>query len=148
MSFCVYVAAPFSDAGVVRVVHDRLGTLGIVPTSRWVDQASGAEDFARFEPSRLRAIAAQNDADLRGSDALLVLARAGAGGEMFAEARVGLDWGKAVVWVGRRILSAWRSGVVLVEDVDDAFPVLSAMRERHAEGHRGHLLAHLAGSAA
>lgn len=144
----VYVAAPFEDAGIVRMVHERFASLGLTPTAKWADHADGKEDFARFEPARLRAFAHQNDKDLRDSDVVLVIARAGAGGEMFAEARLAIEWGKAVVWVGRRILSAWRHGVVSADSIDDAVDLLVAMRTKHTEGHRGHLLAHLAGSAA
>lgn len=148
MSLLCYVAAPYADAAFVRVVHDHLLAVAITPTSSWATTARGPEDFSRFSPPELRRVAAQNDADLRGSDVCLVIARDGAGGEMFAEARVALEWGKPIVWTGRRTLSAWRSGVVLAEDLDAAILLLVAMRDRHSEGYRGHLLAHLAQGAA
>lgn len=121
----VYVCAPFEDAGHVREhVHERLRTFGLEPSSRWAETARGAEDFAAFTPYALRAIAEANDLDLGNSQAALVLAREGTGGEMFAEARLALVMGIPVVWVGRRTLSAWRDGVVLVDDLDEAITVL------------------------
>ena len=149
MNLNVYVAAPYEDgAFVFQGVHERLRALGMTPTSTWAEHAIGREDFSRYTPARLREFAVRNDADLRAADVALVLARAGAGGEMFAEARVAIDWGKPVVWCGRLILSAWRSGVVRAEDLDAALSILVAMQAKHAEGYRGHLLAHLVGSTA
>lgn len=145
----VYVCAPYADGAVVRtMVHPALRERGFLPTSSWADEAFGPEDFARFSPSALRSACARNDADLRGSDIVLVLARHGAGSEMFAEARIASEWGKPLVWVGRRTLSAWRSGVVLVESLDDAFDTLERMKTPWVEGYRGLLLAQIAGGAA
>lgn len=148
MTFGCYVAAPFADAAFVRVVHEHLVNIGVTPTSTWAMHAYGPEDFSRFAPEELARIAEKNDADVRGSDVVLVLARDGAGGEMFAEARFAITLGRPVVWSGRRTLSAWRRGVVRVDDLDDAIAVLAGMRARHAEGIRGELLAHLAKGAA
>ena len=136
-----YVAAPYIDAGRVLDVHERLVDLGIQPTSTWARTADGPEDLSRVTEDGLRLIARANDSDLRGSHVVLVLARDGAGGEMFAEARIALEWGRPVVWVGRRILSAYRDGVVRVEDIDDALVVLARIRDRHIEGYRGQMLA-------
>lgn len=144
----VYVAAPFCDGSLVRqMVHPALRERGLLPTSSWAETAFGPEDFSRLAPAALRAACARNDADLRGSDVVLALARHGAGSEMFAEVRVALEWGKSVVWCGRRSLSAWRSGVVLVESIDEAFDVLDRMKGPHSEGCRGQLLAQMAGGA-
>lgn len=149
MNLLVYVCAPFEDGAFVRALHERLETLQLTPTSRWAEHATSREDFARYSPVQLREYARRNDADLRGSDVALVLARHGGGGEMFAEARLALEWGKAVVWVGKRhTLSAFRSGVVRTEDLDTGIARLVLMRERHLEGYRGELLAHLSGAAA
>lgn len=121
----VYVCAPFEDAGHVRdVVHPRLLAFGLEPSSRWVEGARGVENQAAFTPHALRALAEANDLDLGNSHAVLVIARELAGGEMFAEARFALVMGLPVVWIGRRILSAWRDGVVRVEDLDEAISVL------------------------
>lgn len=124
----VYVAAPFADAHVVRDVHERLLSLGMLPTSTWATTANGEEDFSAYTPERLRDFALANDADVRRSHALLVMARAGAGGEMFSEIRIALEWGKPVFWVGRRTLSAYRNGVVLCDDVDEALGALAERR--------------------
>lgn len=120
----VYVAAPFEDAGIVRAVHDRLRSLGIEPCSTWAESARGIEDFSAFTPARLRSLAEQNDRDVAEARAVLVMARPGAGGEMFAEARLALAMSIPVVWLGRRTLSAWRAGVTRAEDLDDAISTL------------------------
>lgn len=117
----VYVAAPYDAAGFVREhVHERLRSIGLDPTSRWAEHALGPENFDHFSPADLRLIAEANDRDVERSDVVLVIARAAAGGEMFAEARYALMLGKHLVWVGRRILSSWRHGVERVEDLDAA----------------------------
>lgn len=138
----VYVAAPYGDAAHVRHVHERLLSFDLVPTSRWATAAKGLEDYG-LSAAALRAAAEQNDADLRSSDFVLALARDDAGGEMFAECRIALEWDKPIVWVGRRILSAWRSGVVIAEDLDDAVRLLAAMRRAVAGGARGLAIAEL-----
>lgn len=144
----VYVAAPYDDAGYVRLsVHPMLRELGMRPTSRWAEKAAGPEDFKRMSLDAIRRAAHENDADLRGSDVLLLVDTDGSGRETYAEARVALEWSKPVVWVGPPRLSAFRRGVVRVASLDEALRVLSRMREQHAEGYRGELLAHLADSA-
>lgn len=139
--FLVYVAGPYGDAAFVRVIHEKLRALDMVPTSRWAESAAGPEDFSVMTEASLRKTAAENDADLRGSDVCLVVSRAGAGGEMFAESRIALEWGKPLVWVGRRTLSAWRSGVVRVEGLSEGLAELAAMKKHHALGVRGLMLA-------
>lgn len=126
-------------------VHGRLVAVGFEPSSRWVDGAVSAEDFGRYTPEELRRFAAQNDRDVCSSHVVLVLARPGAGGEMFGEARLALEWGLAVVWVGRRTLSAWRRGVVRVDNLDQAIGVLARMRVAFEDGIRGEFLAELGG---
>lgn len=137
----VYVAAPFVDSPLVREVHERLVLIGARPTSSWAEQAQGPEDFTITVVDVLRDAAAANDRDLRASDVCLVLAREGVGGEMFAESRMAIAWQKAVVWVGRRTLSAWRRGVVRADDLDDAIAIVAEMAEPYALGRRGVLLA-------
>jgi len=130
-----YVAAPYLDGTLVREqVHPRLAALGIEPTSSWCADAIGAEDFAAYGAGQLRAIAATNDADLARADVVLVIAREGAGGEMFAEARLALVMRKPVVWTGRLILSAWRRGVVRVDSVAAALRVLARYARRRRAG--------------
>ena len=116
----VYVAAPFEDAHRVCEIHERLRQFGIEPTSDWAVGAYGPEALHEHSADRLRGFALGNDVSIRRADAILVLARAGVGGEMFAEARYAWDLRKPIVWVGRRTLSAYREGVVLAEDTDDA----------------------------
>ena len=81
------------------------------PGPRTSSFAIGAEDFAKFTPSVLQAIAEANDADVAAANLVIVLARPGAGGEMFAECRYALTMRKPVYWTGRLTLSAWREGV-------------------------------------
>ena len=111
MTLSVYCAAPYEDAQLVRQVHGRLRLMGATVTSRWAEEAIGAEDFAKFTPSVLQAIAEANDADVAAANLVIVLARPGAGGEMFAECRYALTMRKPVYWTGRLTLSAWREGV-------------------------------------
>jgi hypothetical protein len=123
----VYVAAPYVDAPIVRMVHERLRDLGITPTSRWAEEANGAEDFVKMVPDALRAVAESNDRDLTKARALLVLSRHGAGAETYAEARLALVLGKPVVWAGRLTLSAWRTGVTRVAGIDEGIEALQAI---------------------
>ena len=116
----VYVAAAYEDASYVRMVGGHLRRLGLTTTSSWSEQARGPEDLTQMMPEAIRHIAGTNDADLRAADVCLVMARRGAGGEMFAEARLAVEWGKSVYWVGRRILSSYRSGVTICDDLDAA----------------------------
>jgi hypothetical protein len=61
---------------------------------------------------------------------VLVLARDGAGAEMFGEARLALEYGIPTVWFGtRRPLSAYRPGVVRVETIDEAMEQLAAFAQ-------------------
>lgn len=144
----VYLAAPMPDKMLVRELHDRLAREDMVPTSSWAMSDSTSNDFDAFTPTELRRHIQKNDSDLRGSDIVLVLARDGVGGEMFAEAALAIQMGKTVLWCGRRILSSFRPGVVLVEDLESAFAILGDMRTQFANGYRGRLLAILCGAAA
>jgi hypothetical protein len=143
-----YVCAPYEDGPTVRDrVHARIVAAGFEPTSRWAINWNGREDFSRFSPAELQRIAEENDSDLLDAHVALVLARAGAGGEMFAESRLAIDNGLSVVWVGRKTLSAWRRGVVRFDTLDDGIKALCRMREAFEDGARGELLAHLGGAA-
>lgn len=130
----VYVAAPYADAPVVRALHAALAAQRLKPTSTWADKAVGTDLAARADVDldEARATLAQNDADLASADAVLVLARPGVGGEMFAEIRWAIGAGIPVIWVGRRILSAFRPGVTLCNDLDEALDELFVLRDRHA----------------
>lgn len=141
MNFGVYVAAPFAQASFVRIVHDHLRDLNITPTATWPDHAQGPEDFARFSPDALRRALAMNSRDLRASDVVLVYDPAGQGRETYAEAARALEWGKALVWCGPRGLSQFARGVIRVSDLDEAIAKLARMRNVHAHGYRGVLLA-------
>lgn len=145
----VYVCAPFAmGADLRRRLPGRLAAIGAVLTSRWLDHATGPEDFARFLPIELRAIAEANDADLRRADVALLIDPDKRGRETYSEVRLAIEWGKPVVWAGPPTLSAWRRGVVRVADLDAAILTLSRMQEAFADGARGELLACLAGAAA
>lgn len=116
----VYVAAPYADAAFVREgIHPPLRARGLACTSTWAETARGAEDFSAMAPEALRSAAVGNDRDVVASDVVLLLAREGAGGECFAEARLALAMRIPVVWHGRRTLSAWRDGVHLVDSGAD-----------------------------
>jgi hypothetical protein len=113
--FKVYVAAPYDDAPAVREAHGWLRANRFIPVSSWADKVEGPERLDLLTSAQCHAIAEGNDRDLLSAHALLVLSRAGAGGEMFGEARLALEFGIPVVWVGsRRPLTAYRRGVVRV----------------------------------
>lgn len=128
MTFRVYVASRYANAPAVREVHERLLASGITPTSAWATHAGGAEDFAKYDETQLRAFAAENDRCIDSSDAVLVLSMDGCG-ETYAEAARGLLHGLPLFWVGRRTLSAWRQGVTRCEDLDDALALLVGAAE-------------------
>lgn len=148
MGLLCYAAGPFSSAPFIRAsVHERLRAIGVEPTSRWAEEADGPEDFSRFSPERLQSIAASNDADLRGSDVLLLVDLAGTGRETYGELARAQIWGKPVVWLARPSLSMYRNHVLRADDLGDAIRLLVEMRDLHAEGHRGLMLAQLASKA-
>jgi hypothetical protein len=125
MSFRVYVAAPYADASGVRRVHALLRYLRLEPTSSWAEEAEGPEALDRLPLELVREIADRNDAALASSSAVLVLAREGAGREMFAEIRFALERRIPVVWVGpARPLTAYRVGVTRVDDLTEALATL------------------------
>jgi hypothetical protein len=126
----VYVAAPFGRGPFVAgAVHPALAARGFACTSSWVASASGApERLDELPLERVRAIAERNDADLAGSDVVIVLGEAGTGREMYAEARIAIALGLPVVWVGPPFpLSAYREGVVRVRDVEAALATVEAL---------------------
>lgn len=128
----VYVAGPYSSAAFIREhVHERLRQLRIQPTSRWAEDAHGAEDFSKYSHERLRELGLSNDADLESSHALLLVDLAGMGRETYAEVRLALLRGKPVVWLGRHSLSAYRDGVTRAEDLDEALSFLVELRDAH-----------------
>lgn len=124
MSARIYVAAPYEDAAFVRQVHTRLRERKFTPTSSWAETAKGADVLT---PEIAQTAITVNDADLRSSDAVFVIARPGAGGEMFCEIAAALMHGIRVFWVGRKVLSAYRDGVVWCGDyVPEALDTLEA----------------------
>ena len=112
---------------MVREVHARLIDAHIRPTSSWAQAAGGALESLESVPPHERQSAIElNDKDIACSNAMLVLARANAGGEMFCEvARAGY-YGLKIYWVGRTVLSAYRQGVKRCLDVNAA---IAAMKE-------------------
>lgn len=129
----VYVAAPFGRGPVVaREVHPALAARGFACTSSWVASADGEpERLDELPIERVRAIAERNDADLAGSDVVVVLGEVGAGREMYSEARIAIALGLPVVWVGPPFpLSAYREGVVRVRNVDEALAAVDVLTGR------------------
>jgi hypothetical protein len=120
----IYVAAPYSDAPLVRGVHKELRRAGCKPTSQWAEDAKGAENL-ELPLGDLRRLAMGNDDAIRESDRMLVLAREGAGGEMFSEVRYAITFAVPVYWVGRTILSAFRPGVARYADLADAIAAVT-----------------------
>jgi len=127
----VYIAAPFADAALVRAIEPRLLPLGAESHSGWAQHANGPEQLDSMPLQSIQNIAAANDRDLMSAFAVLVLSRDGAGGEMFAEARLALEYGIPVVWVGaRRPLTAYRPGVVRVDTLEEALDLIALFAAR------------------
>ena len=120
----VYVAAPYDRAYDVRTVHEQLRARGAKPTSQWATLAKGIEQLDVMSRSEIASAIEVNDHCLRQARILLVLASQGTGGEMFAEVARALSWGMGVLWVGRRILSAYRPNVYLCEHRGAAFAAI------------------------
>lgn len=148
MSLSVYVAAPYGEATFVRdIIHTRLVEIGATPMSQWAEKATGPEDFSKMTVDALRAAARENDRDLRAAAVCFVYDPTRKGGETYLEFARAIEWGKACVYAAKPLLSMWRTGVVRVGSLDDAFAVLARMVADYREGARGHLLASLASAA-
>ena len=123
----VYFGSPFPDALHVRRLHLLARMRGLEPVSAWAETSDGPEELERMPLRTVRTLAAQNDRDLLSAHVVVILAREGAGGEMFAEARLALAHGIPVIWVGaRRPLTAYREGVLRINCVPTALRVLTA----------------------
>jgi hypothetical protein len=130
----VYVAAPYIDAPLVRELHDRLRALGCVCTSAWAEVANGEEHLEALTANERASLIAANDTAVATADVVIVLARHGAGGEMFAEARLAELLEIPILWVGeRRTLGAYREGVRRVAAIDMALEhILAGWPRRNA----------------
>lgn len=145
----VYIAAPYADAALVRIVKGKLEDLGAEVLASWAVEAVGPEDLEAMGAAARRAAIDKNDRELQAADVLLVLAREGSGGAMFGEARLAIECGALVIWAGRRTLDAYRESVLRVADANegaqvvaelvaagdgaiDAFVALTAMQEERA----------------
>ena len=128
MKLKVYVAAPYSEAENVRLIHNRLLGIDCTYTSFWAERAWGPEDFSKFTESQLRKIGEENDTHIRIAHLVLALPLPGMGGEMFAEIRYAQTLRYRVFWVGeRKTLSSFRAGVTRFPHVEDALEELKAL---------------------
>ena len=124
----VYIAAPWGRAREAVAAGEALRAVGLVTTSRWIAFALASKGVDAPDAEAARVGIDMNDQDLSTSDAVLALSFAGEGGEMFAEVRFALVLNLPVVWVrGRQTLSAWRPGVVLVDDLAEGVTALLAV---------------------
>jgi len=122
VSLKVYVASPFALREEVKLLHEKLRGAGIDPVAQW---PYGTEKESELTTAMARELADRNDNDIMDSHAMLVLARPGQGGEMFAEVNYALRWQSPVVWTGERvILSTFRQGVLRASSMEDAITVL------------------------
>jgi hypothetical protein len=117
----VYLAMPFAERASARAINRRLEALGLMPTGTWCVQEQPEDALTLGE---LRYLATCNDADVERSHALLVIASAGQGGEMFCEVGRALVARTPIAWVGRRVLSTRRPGVVEAPSVEAAVTLL------------------------
>ncbi len=124
----LYVATAFRNAAEARKVHARVARWGVTPVSSWAVNAHGPEDLSALSRKSVQALAHLNDHDLLSAHLVLVIAREGEGGEVFAETRLALAHRIPVLWTGeRRILSAYREGVLRVARIDDALDHVKAL---------------------
>lgn len=134
-----YVAAPYRHAPVVRSVHRSLRTIGWQPTSEWAESAKGPEELEKMPLELVRQIARANDRDVESAHALLALAHEGEGAEMFCELRYAAELGIPVVYAGaRKCLSAYRPGVLRVDDMLEGLEVLAEASRRMPSAMQGH----------
>ena len=126
----VYLAAPFVDYREAHRVRAVLADSGHSCTSSWIIQAIALGGREELDERTATTALAYNDADVAGSQALLLLARAGAGGECFAELRYAQTLELPCVVLGRAILSAWRPGTVRVATLEGALAALGNIASR------------------
>lgn len=118
----VYVAAPFERRELVRKVEKDLFCHWMDSTASWAKLEHEGLPPTELAAQQIK----QNDDDIAISHALLVLAEPGLGGEMFAEVARALLFGIPIVWVGRRILSTFRPGVIESPSVEEAINLLES----------------------
>lgn len=96
-----YVAAPYTMAPRVRLLHAELSGLGFTPLSTWAEEADGSPEALTETPRHvLRSYHASN---MRGvSEALFVVAltHPTLGREMYVECGAALAMGTPVFWHG------------------------------------------------
>lgn len=122
----VYVAAPRDTGESVLRLHDDLAELGIRGVATWplfgwkeeLDGVAGAD--------RARAALGINDADLAEADVVFFIGRATGGTEALCETARAIEERMAVVWLGERLLSSYRPGVVCVPTFEVATQQLAA----------------------
>ena len=120
-----YFISDYANAPLVRHVHWIVPLMGVEPTSRWAEEASGPERLAELGQEKVRELAAQNDRDLASSHVGVVIAREGLGGELFCEAARALERDIPLIWVGpRTVLTTFREGVLRVPNIAAAGLVL------------------------
>ncbi len=95
-----YFMSAYTDAPLVRQLHRLVPILGVQPTSRWAEDASGPERLDRLSRPEARALGARNDRDLREAHVGVALVRHGVGAELFSEVRAALLSEIPVLWVG------------------------------------------------
>jgi len=105
----VYIAAPYGEAIFVRTeVFSMLRAAGLEPVATWAVEANGEqENLLTISREILRSRWIRNRSDLTRSDAVLVIARDGCGGEMFAEIEQARFAALSIYWCGRLTLSAF-----------------------------------------
>lgn len=133
----IYVAAPLADAPLVRDVHAQLRAHGLVPVSHWAERQGDDPNDNFDDAEEVQAKLRLNDAGVAAADVFLVLAREGAGGEMFCEAARALALGAPVIWVGRRVLSTFREGVRYFHSRESAVHFILTWKDELRREYRG-----------
>lgn len=124
----VYVAAPFDDGPrLATTVIPEMIYAGLIPLASWIDDAVSGKTDQALTVAAAQAALHVNDFELLSSDAILVIARDGVGGEMFCEVGRAIVQRLPIFWVGRRVLSSWRPGVTVCDSVADAIDAIKAV---------------------
>lgn len=116
----VYICAPWVDARRMSAWLPILASYGLENGSSWIAAACSLDGPDPLDAKSIQ----KNDEELHLADAVLVISREGAGGEMFCEFTRAIMAGIPVFWVGREILSCRRAGVTICDDIQDAFETI------------------------
>lgn len=128
----LYVIAAHTWAPRVRVIHDRLRTMGVEPTSQWAEQMTGPENLDAHSDDECQRIWLNNAADMGEASVILALCDSPMR-EGWLELGRAFQTHRTILLVGRHALttrvlsSVERSGITRFESVDGALTAVALM---------------------